>query len=555
MKVTADTTHIHHDPYWDGNGLLQALHAAERWLRQHVPAINQLNVFPVPDGDTGTNMHLTLSAALYGVVPVASCALLADQVYRGALMGARGNSGVILSQILRGMARGLAEHDVCGPAEFVRALEAASATAYHSTSDPREGTILTVIRETSEAVRAAFETHTHTLHSLLAVAVEAARAAVERTPTMLAVLREAGVVDAGGQGLYIIFDGMYRWVKGEPCELGPQPVADATALLPHAMLHGENEYGYCTNLLVQGTGLPFEVIRNHMQDVGTSTVVVGDSDLIRIHVHTERPGDILNYVMQFGEPIKIEITNMDQQRREIKQQADELPAPEPTIHTPTAQVGVVIVAAGAGFTTLFTSLGGDAVALVSGGQTANPSTSDLLKAVERLPQPEVIILPNNGNLLLAAQQAAQMSQKQVAVLPTKTIPQGLAAMVRYSPDVDLDTCLARMQPELARVRTIELTVAVRDAMIGGLQVQQGQTIALLDGTLVAAGLHAAEVIRTAMQPIQMEQHELVTIYYGAHMSHAQAEALATTIQTAYPAHEVELRVGGQPVYDFILAVE
>ncbi|NJL03644.1 MAG: DAK2 domain-containing protein [Chloroflexaceae bacterium] len=425
MKVTSDIAHNHRDTYWDGNSMLQALHAAERWLQQHVPAINQMNVFPVPDGDTGTNMHLTLSAALYGVVPVASCALLADQVYRGALMGARGNSGVILSQILRGIASGLAEHDVCGPEEFVHALEAASATAYHSTSDPREGTILTVIRETSEAVRAAFETHTHTLHSLLAVAVDAARAAVERTPTMLAVLREAGVVDAGGQGLYIIFDGMHRWNKGEPFELVPQPIPNARdALTPHAMLHGENEYGYCTNLLVQGTELPFEVIRTHMEEVGTSTVVVGDSELIRIHVHTERPGDILNYVMQFGEPLKIEISNMDQQRREINQQAIEPLAPEPAARRSTAQVGVVIVAAGAGFTTLFTSLGGDAVALVSGGQTANPSTSELLEAAERLPQSEVIVLPNNGNVLLAAQQAASMSQKQIAVLPTKPSRRG-----------------------------------------------------------------------------------------------------------------------------------
>ncbi len=554
MKVTADIDHNHRDTYWDGNSMLQALHAAEHWLRQHVPAINQMNVFPVPDGDTGTNMHLTLSAALYGVVPVASCALLANQVYRGALMGARGNSGVILSQILRGIASGLAEHDMCGPEEFVHALEAASATAYHSTSDPREGTILTVIRETSEAVRAAFETHTHTLHSLLAVAVDAARAAVERTPTMLAVLREAGVVDAGGQGLYIIFDGMYRWVKGEPFELDHQPIPDdGTAMIPHAMLHGEDDYGYCTNLLVQGTELPFEVIRAHMEAVGTSTVVVGDRDLIRIHVHTERPGDILNYVMQFGEPIRIEITNMDQQRREIKQQTIEPLAPEPD--RSTAQVGVVVVAAGSGFTTLFTNLGGDAVALVSGGQTANPSTSELLEAAEQLPQSEVIVLPNNGNVLLAAQQAASMSQKQIAVLPTKTIPQGLAAMVRYSPDVDLATCLARMQPELTRVRTVEITTAVRDAMISGLQVRQGQTIALLDGTLVAAGQSADEVIRIAMQRIQIEQYELITIYYGAHISHAQAEALAATIQAAYPAHELELRAGRQPVYDFILAAE
>ncbi len=542
---------------WDGIHLLQAWQAAAHWLQQHAPVINQLNVFPVPDGDTGTNMHLTMHAALQGVAPEPSCGVVAHAIYRGALMGARGNSGVILSQILHGFARGLADTVQCGPAELVHALEEAAATAYRSTSDPREGTILTVIRDTSLAARAALDQRAHTMLSLLAVITEAAHTSVQRTPELLEVLREAGVVDAGGQGLYVLLEGMQRWATGAPLTLLDAP-ADTAArpLQPHTRLHGEDEYGYCTNVLVAGDALPLEQIRSQIEAMGSSTVVVGDEQLIRIHTHTTRPGEVLNSVMQYGEALSIEIMNMDQQRREIQQAAAAhppvAPSPVPTAR-PLSRVGVVAVAAGAGFTDLFTSLGVHAV--VTGGQTNNPSTAELLEAANQLPQQQVLILPNNGNVLLAAQQATSLSDKQIAVLPTRTIPQGLAAMVRFTPDANLETCIERMQPEIGHVTTAEVATAVRAATIGGIQVQQGQTIALLNGTLVAAGDNYGDVITTVLHRIDMENHELLTIYYGQQVSVAQAAALTEQIAAAYPDHEIEMRSGGQPIYDFILAAE
>ncbi|NJK81670.1 MAG: DAK2 domain-containing protein [Chloroflexaceae bacterium] len=540
---------------WDGNHFLQAFRAGEQWLLQHVPHLNQLNVFPVPDGDTGTNMHLTLTAALYSVVPAASCALVLDQVYRGALMGARGNSGVILSQILHGLAKGLSNHDVCGPEEFAQALEKAAESAYSSTSNPREGTILTVIRETSEAVKQAIREKRADMLTVLQTAVQAARDAVERTPELLQVLREANVVDAGGKGLYIILEGMLRWARGDSL-VEDAAVLDAQAsIIPNIEeLHGEDEYGFCTNLLLKGINMPRAAMHQHFNEVGTSVVVVGDDSLLRVHVHTLRPGDILNYAMQFGEAIKIEIANMDQQRREIQEQQQHATSTVPLQSpTPTGRVGVVAVAPGAGFAEIFRSFGVEGI--VSGGQTANPSTQELLAAVEQLAQDEVIILPNNSNILLAAEQAARMSSKRVAVVPSRTVPQGITAMVRFQPDDDLDENIATMLPELKHVVTAEVTTAVRDVTLGGVQVQAGHSIAVLDGTLVAADSDIGVVIDTMLERIQMDQHEYITIYYGQRIAREQAHALAQRLQERYPDYTIELLSGGQPVYDYIFAAE
>ncbi|NJL34272.1 MAG: hypothetical protein HC893_10905 [Chloroflexaceae bacterium] len=283
-------------------------------------------------------------------------------------------------------------------------------------------------------------------------------------------------------------------------------------------------------------------------------VVVGDDSLLRVHVHTLRPGDILNYAMQFGEAIKIEIANMDQQRREIQEQQQHATSTVPLQSpTPTGRVGVVAVAPGAGFAEIFRSFGVEGI--VSGGQTANPSTQELLAAVEQLAQDEVIILPNNSNILLAAEQAARMSSKRVAVVPSRTVPQGITAMVRFQPDDDLDENIATMLPELKHVVTAEVTTAVRDVTLGGVQVQAGHSIAVLDGTLVAADSDIGVVIDTMLERIQMDQHEYITIYYGQRIAREQAHALAQRLQERYPDYTIELLSGGQPVYDYIFAAE
>jgi hypothetical protein len=547
------------DLAWDGTHMIAAFRAAEQWLKQHVPAINSLNVFPVPDGDTGTNMHLTLSAALYDVTPAASCALVAEQIYRGALMGARGNSGVFLSQILYGLAQGLKDHETCGPAELAHALERASITAYSSASEPREGTILTVIRETSKAAHEALRHTGADLRAVLTAAVEGARASVERTPTLLKVLHDAGVVDAGGQGLYVILEGLLRWVQGDNSEPSQAPADAEQSLLAQVADDHDDEFGYCTNLLLQGEALPVENIRHHMDAVGTSVAVVGDDRLLRIHVHTLRPGDILNYAMHYGELLRVEIANMDQQRAELRRHVASHEAPATDAAQPATpvgevgRVGVVAVTVGQGFDEIFRSLGVSAT--VMGGQTMNPSTQELLEVIDSLPQEEIVVLPNNSNILLAARQAAELSQKRVEVLPSRTIPQGIAAMVRFIPAYDLETNTTAMQQELAHVTTIEFTTAVRDAHVGDKHVQAGQVMALLDGELAAVGEDFEQVIGLVLTGMDIDAYEHLTVYYGQDVPRKRAQMLATQLEEQYAEHTIELRCGGQPIYSYILAAE
>lgn len=555
--------------HWDGIHLLQSLQAAEQWLRQHVPAINALNVFPVPDGDTGTNMHLTLSSALKEVRSVASCAVVSEQVYHGALMAARGNSGVILSQILRGFAQGLADQTICGPVELAHALVQAGTTAYRGASEPREGTILTVIRETGEAALAALADTRADMLTVLRAAVEGARASVARTPTLLKVLRDAGVVDAGGQGLLIILEGMLRWARGEPVALPQDDTAAQDFVVAFRDVHGEDEFGYCTNVLLSGAQLPVDVIRGYISTVGTSVVVVGDETMVRIHVHTLRPGDILNYAVQYGDLLQVEITNMDKQRAALHQRKNGLPGAEGVLRVeatavtgaapavaedePLSTIGIVAVAPGQGFADIFRSLKVGAV--VMGGQTMNPSTQDLLRAIESLPQSEVIVLPNNSNIIQAARQAAAMASKRVSVLPTRTVPQGIAAMVGFGYQRNLADNLVMMQREMERVITAEITTAVRDSCVAGIEVRANQTIGLLNGDIVAAGDDRDQVIADIVGRVPLDAIEILTIYYGRNVPPEAARGLAEKLSTQFPDLEIEVISGGQPLYDFIFAAE
>ncbi len=550
---------------WDGKQFFQALQAGEQWLKQHIPSINALNVFPVPDGDTGTNMHMTLAAALQGVTPTDSCAQVSEQIYRGALMSARGNSGVILSQILRGMAHGLAGHTICGPSELAESLIQASATAYRGASEPREGTILTVIRETGMAAQSALEVDPIDLLGVLEIAVTEAHASVERTPTLLKVLRDAGVVDAGGQGLYIILEGMLRWARGEAVTMAYQAAMAQDFSLAFQEMHHDDDFGYCTNVLIQGDNLPVDVIREHMNKVGTSVVVVGDETLVRIHVHTPMPGDILNFTIQYGTLISIEIANMDQQHAALRPSdngQDQMASDDQPLSTLAttdssadmlSSVGLVAVAPGEGFSAIFRSL--QIGAVVTGGQTMNPSTQDLLEAIESLPQNEVIVLPNNSNIIMAARQAAELTGKHVRVLPSKTVPQGIAAMMGFGYQRDMDTNLVAMQSEMERVVTAEITTAVRDAQIEDVEVRGGQTIGLLDGHLAAAGDERTQVIDDMIAMMELDTAEIVTIYYGEHVEPDNAQELAGRLAESYPDCEIEVRSGGQPFYDYILSAE
>jgi DAK2 domain fusion protein YloV len=548
-------------PAWEGSHFLQALRAAERWLDQQVPLINALNVFPVPDGDTGTNMHLTLAAAVRNVPENLSCATVAARVYEEALRGSRGNSGVILSQILRGIAQGLAGQPRCGPAELAAALAQGSATAYRASPSPREGTILTVSRATGEAAQAALAAPDATLLSVLEAAVAGARVAVDRTPEQLEVLRNAGVVDAGGEGYFVILEGMLRWSRGESLEFEQPADAPVAANVAAAFEDAGHEgYGFCTNVLVRGEEMPFEAIRDHITAVGESVVVVGDEALIRVHVHTERPGDILNFLGEQGTLLKIEIANMDMQREELREARAEAGRPAavpPAVRfrraAAAAGFATVAVAPGEGFSELFLSLNADAV--VTGGQTMNPSTQDILEAIEGVAAEQVVVLPNNGNIIGAAEQATQLSPKQVLVVPTKTVPQGIAALLGRNLQLPFEQNVEAMGRASRAVLTAEITTAVRDATVNGVDVRAGQTIGLVDDVLVTAGDARDAVIDATLERMALDERELLTIYYGQHVAEPDAQALVERIGAQYPDHSIELRFGGQPFYDFIMSAE
>jgi DAK2 domain fusion protein YloV len=532
-----------------------AFKGAAKWLAMHAADVNALNVFPVPDGDTGTNMMLTLDSALKEAEskPLHTAGEVAAALSHGALMGARGNSGVILSQIIRGMARSLEGCEVFDGTVLAQAFQSATQMAYRAVSKPVEGTILTVMKDSAEAaVRAA--RRDPGLVPVLDETVKAAWDSVRETPSLLAILREAGVVDAGGQGLAVFLEGMCYYFRGEL----EQQLKEAKVPFPEEMafvdVHGEEEFGYCTNFVVWGQDLQVEDIREQISLLGRSAVVAGDEHFVKVHVHSEHPGTILDYAANLGTLHQIEITNMDEQRAKLaprQQKAPQraVPLPAPVPHT----IMIIAVSPGEGFDQVLRSVG--AAAIVPGGQTMNPSAQQLLDAIQGLPCNQVIVLPNNGNVVLTARQAAALSGKDVRIVPTETVPQGIAALVAFNYEGALDTNVVAMEQAAAAIRTAEVTWAVRDARLNGLQVKEGQVIGLLNGVLEVAGEDEQEVIDEILRRMEVGTLELITVYYGQDVPIEEAEALAERIRGDYPDQEVELVYGGQPYYRYILSAE
>jgi len=543
----------------DGPGLRAAFQGGATWLSLHAAEVNALNVFPVPDGDTGTNMVLTLESALKEVEgkPWHGAGEVAAALAHGALMGARGNSGVILSQIIRGIARVLEGRDTFDGAMLAEALQAATQTAYRAVSKPVEGTILTVMRDSADAAMAAAQKEPGLLLVLRAV-VEAAWASVERTPSLLPILREAGVVDAGGQGLAFFWEGLCYYFHGEL----EQRIQGVSVPFPEEMafidVHGEEEFGYCTNFVLRGEGLQVEAIREQIARLGWSAVVAGEEHVVKVHVHTDRPGTILDYAVSLGSLHQIEITNMDEQRAGLHPRSEPRPAaagppPLPSPALPPHPIMIIAVSPGEGLSEVLRSMG--AAAIVPGGQTMNPSTEQLFQAIQSLPCNQVIILPNNGNVVMTARQAAALSGKDVRVIPTETVPQGIAALVAFNYEADLEANVAAMEAAAASVQTGEVTWAIRDVQINGLQVREGQVIGLLNGVLEVAGDDENAVIEGLLRRMDAGAKELITVYYGEDVSTAEAEAMVARIRRAYPEQEIELVSGGQPYYRYILSAE
>ena len=525
-----------------GQGLVEMFRSATAWLERSAAQINSVNVFPVPDGDTGTNMLLTMRSAMSEASRSSdeSASAVAHALAHGALMGARGNSGVILSQILRGLAATLDEKEYLEGSDLVAGLLEGSTLAYKAVSRPVEGTILTVIREASAAAQEI--SATNNLHTIMEVTVSAAKDSVARTPSMLAVLREAGVVDAGGLGLYVIFEGLLRYLRGEVGEYEmPEPIS--AELVGARISEAERAYGYCTEFMIEGQGLSLEQIREWLEDIGESVMVVGDENTARVHVHTFDPGAAISYATSLGTLRQVKVQNMDEQHEEF------ISLKRP----PQVEIAIVAVASGEGLSEVFRSLG--VTAVVPGGQTMNPSTEELLRAVESVPSEKVILLPNNPNIVPGAEQSRGLTAKRLEIVPTETIPQGVTALLAFSYEADLEANIVAMKKAISTVKTVEVTTAVRSAKFGDLAMKKGQAIAFLNSDLVAVGDRIPQIVNDVLHQIDLAGSEIVTIYYGADTEGAEAEEIADGLRQKYPNLEVEAIYGGQPHYNYIVSVE
>jgi hypothetical protein len=539
-----------------GSQLRDMFAAAAAWLEKHADSVNAINVFPVPDGDTGTNMYLTMRSV---VEEARRCreegagAIMAA-MSRGALMGARGNSGVILSQIIRGMTRAVGEAEGIDAGTWIRGMEEGAAAAYKAVTKPAEGTILTVMREAGEAARQALDSGARDIVGVLEATVEAASESLERTPTLLPVLAEAGVVDAGGKGLLVLLDGMTRHLKGEPMEVTVgvrEGQVGQEWLAVTSQLHEQEEslYGYCTELLIGGRELDPDSVRNRMLELGDSVLVVGDERLVRVHVHTDDPGAALSYGTGVGSLLQVRVDN-------IREQADrflERHEVRATVEAQPEAISTVAVAAGDGMATVFRSVG--CTRVVSGGPTMNPSTRDILDAVAACPTDDVIVLPNDKNIIMAARQAVELTEKRLRVVETRSIPQGVAALLALNQDHELEANLEAMEEARSGVHAVEVCRAVRSTSVGGVKVREGQIIAIVDDELKLAAETAEEGALRALEGMEAEGASLVTLYYGADSQQAEAESLEGRIREALPQYDVEVVYGGQPHYNYIISVE
>jgi hypothetical protein len=562
----------------DGDGLLAAFRAAVTNLEAHVDEVNSLNVFPVPDGDTGSNMLATVRAALEEVESLSGqpADRVAAAMSFGALMGARGNSGVITSQILRGLSDGLAGKRHFNGLDLAYALSIGTKTAYGAVAKPVEGTILTVIREAAAGAVATAE-RDNDIEAVLTATVDAAEKSVARTPTLLAILREAGVVDSGGQGLYRLLQGALQHMVGTATR-GARTAVEARPRPSALVAHADEGFGYETMFLLQAGPvhpIDLDALRIHLEAIGESVLVAGDSRAVKVHVHNERPDLVIGYGLTLGTLSRISVENLDQQAHEVREaKAQSFTGAEPSAPAPpgpdtngtgpglragldAARAGpplaVIAVAAGEGLGAIFADFG--VAEVVHGGQSANPSTGELLDAIERTEADEILLLPNNPNVVLAARQVAAMSTRPVAVVPTRNAAEGFAALLALDPTKGAEANTAPMTEAGRSIQTLSITEAVRDATIGKKKVKRGQTIALdPDDGLVAANANREKCVVEAIGRLE-PGFELVSLFYGEDASLAEAESVARRIQAAIPGIDVEVRHGGQPYYRYLIAAE
>ncbi|MGH2104910.1 DAK2 domain-containing protein [Aerococcus urinaeequi] len=554
----------------DVEAFISMLEVGGNRLSENAEYVNSLNVFPVPDGDTGTNMNLTYTSGIERVIKQHSDTVgeVGEDLAKGLLMGARGNSGVILSQLFRGFAKAIEGKTTIEAQDLANAFQRGIDTAVKAVMKPVEGTILTVARDSAAAGMQKAE-QTNDIIEVMTAVLEEAQTSLENTPNLLPVLKEVGVVDSGGQGLVYIYHGFLESLTGEsiPVKSADPNKANVTELAhqenffntAHSVASEDIHYGYCTEIMVKiGEGetvtdeFDYDTFRNHLDGIGDSLLVVSDDEIVKVHVHTETPGEVMNYGQKFGSLVKIKVDNMRLQHDDIldgkgSNEAESTPAVERT------NLAIIAVAAGEGIENLFKDMG--VKSIISGGQTMNPSTNDILDAINKANADNVIILPNNKNIIMAANQAVEVSEIPAAVVETKYISQGLTAMLGYNPDGTLDDNKAAMVAEMANVTSGQVTVAVRDTTVDGLEIHKDHFMGIIDGKIVSEDADLVKETINMVNAMIDEDKELVTLIFGEETDQATAELIAEAVESANEDIEVEIVDGGQPVYHFLASVE
>ena len=548
----------------------EMVEAGAKRLQVNAEYVNSLNVFPVPDGDTGTNMNLSMTSGATAVVNSASDKVgeLANVLAKGLLMGARGNSGVILSQLFRGFSKAILDVDTLNAEDLAKALVHGVETAYKAVMKPVEGTILTVARESAKAGERKAR-QTDDVVEVMSAVVKYGKKALDKTPDMLPVLKEVGVVDSGGQGLLFIYEGFLNALNGEfqaddtyepsPAEMDEMVNAEHHRSVQGQLATEDIKFGYCTEIMVRlGEGptvdsnFDYDTFRNYLDGIGDSLLVVNDDEIVKVHVHTEHPGEVMNYGQKFGALIKVKVDNMRLQHETILEHDEEVAEFEaaPTERKPNA---VIAIAAGEGVQELFKSLG--AAYVISGGQTMNPSTEDILKAIKEVNADQVIILPNNKNIFMAADQAAEVADVPVAVVPSKTVSQGMTAMLAFNGEQSLEENKTAMTEMLDSVVSGQITNAIRDTAIDGVEIHEGDYLGMVDGKIILSEADKYQATLDTLNKMISEDIEIITIIVGEEGTQAEAEKLSEAIEGSYPDLEVEIHEGKQPVYPYLLSAE
>ena len=525
--------------------------------------INELNVFPVPDGDTGTNMTLTILSAAKEVKALENpdMVAIAKAISSGSLRGARGNSGVILSQLLRGFTKEIREHKEIDTITLAKACERATATAYKAVMKPKEGTILTVAKGASQKAAELAET-TEDLDTFISEVINYAQEVLEKTPEMLPVLKEAGVVDSGGQGLLEVMRGAYDAFQGKEIDYSAIEASAGTKMVkPSEQAETEIKFGYCTEFIImlekEFTAKDETEFKAYLESIGDSIVCVADHDIVKIHVHTNDPGLAIQKALTYGQLSRMKIDNMREEHQErLIKDAEKLAAQQAEAKKaePRKEVGFIAVSIGEGMNEIFRELGADYI--IEGGQTMNPSTEDMLNAIDQVNAEHIFILPNNKNIILAANQAQTLTEdKDIIVVPSKTVPQGITAIINYMPDADAQTNLEAMIEGIGNVKTGQVTYAVRDTHIDDKEIHEGDIMGIGDSGILAVGQSVEETTKEMLAQLVDEDTELISLYYGQDVQEESAENFAQEIEDLYPDVDVDVHSGGQPIYYYVLSVE